>query len=94
MGQGETNAGEVIMKEYYRIEYSEQEEGSEKTTHATCVARNPYMWLECRRQFEKHRPPHEPRIEIIIIGDKIITKDEYDAYHAAEKERMLSGMVG
>ena len=78
------------MEEYYRVEYSEQEEGIEKTTHTTCISRNPHVWLECRRQFESNRPPHQRRIKIVILGDKSITKDEHDAYHAAEKERMLA----
>ena len=77
------------MEEYYRVEYSEQEEGIEKTTHTTCIARNPHIWLECRRQFERNRPPHQPRIKIVILGDARISKEEYDGYLADEKERLL-----
>lgn len=77
------------MKEYYRVDYSEQAEGIEKTTHTTCIARNPYIWLECRRKFEGNRPSHQPHIKIVILGDERISKEEYDAYHADEKERLL-----
>ena len=80
------------MEEYYRVEYSEQEEGIEKTTHTTCISRNPHVWLECRRQFERNRPPHQPRIKIVILGDARISKEEYDAYHEDEKERLLAAI--
>ena len=80
------------MKEYYRVDYSEQESGKEATKHTTCIARNPHVWLACRRQFESAKPSHQPIIKIVIIGDKNISKEEYDVYHAAETKRMLAAM--
>ena len=81
-----------LMKEHYRVEYSEQSEVMGKTTHTTYIARNPHIWLECRRQFERNRPSHQPRIKIVILGDVRISKEEYDTYNADEKERLLAAI--